>query len=80
MAAESAGCQGQAIVTFVAHQAQPVVHCLQVIDYGPFILALLPTPGIVGDAAEAAEGIWIMYSHQSHNLYGLRRGVLHGGI
>ena len=39
-------------MTSAAHQAQPVVHSLQVIDHGPLILALLPTPGAVGYATE----------------------------
>ena len=62
-----------AIMTCVAHQAQPVVHSLQVIDHSPLILALLPTPGAVGYATEVAEGIWAVYPHQSHNLWRLRR-------
>ena len=59
------------VVTFVAHQAEPVVHCLQVVNNCPLILALLPTPGAVGQAIEAAKGIQVMYAHQSHNLWGL---------
>ena len=42
--------------------------------YCPLILALLPTPGAVGYAAEVTKGIWVVYSCQSHNLWRLRRG------
>ena len=31
-------------------------------------------PGAVGHAVEVAKGIQVMYYHQSHNLWGLRRG------
>ena len=61
-------------MALVAYQAQPVVDCLQVVDHCPLILALLPTPGAVGYAAEVVKGIQVMYSHQSHNLWGLGRG------
>ena len=55
-------------VAFVTHQAEPVVHCLQVVNNCSLILALLPTPGAVGQAIEVAKGIWVMYAHQSHNF------------
>ena len=31
----------------------------------PSILALLPTPGVVSHAIEAAKGVWVMYADQS---------------
>ena len=37
-----------------AHQAKPIVHCPEVVDDCPLILALLPTPGAVGHAIEMA--------------------------
>ena len=74
MVAESVGCGWWAIIAFVAHQAQPVVHCLQVVDHCPLILALLPTPGAVGYTTEAAKGIWAVYSHQSHDFWRLGMG------
>ena len=46
----------------------------QVVNHCPLVLALLPTPGAVGHAIEVAKGIWVVYSHQSHNLWRLRRG------
>ena len=76
MASESVRCSQWTIMALVAHQAQPVVHCLQVVDHCPLILVLLPTPEAVGYAAEVAKGVQVMYSHQSHNLWGLRRGYL----
>ena len=50
------------------------MHHLQVVNYCLLILALLPTPGAVGYAAEVTKGIQVVYSHQSHNLWRLRRG------
>ena len=73
MLAESVGHYGWAVMTSVAHQAQPVVHSLQVIDHGSLVLALIPAPGSVGYATEVVEGIWVMFPHQSHNLWRLRR-------
>ena len=61
----------QVVVTFVAHQAEPVVHHPQVVNNCPPILALLPTPGTVGQGIEAVKGIQVVYTHQSHNLWGL---------
>ena len=59
------------VVTFVTHQAEPVVHCPQVVNNCSLILALLHTPGAVGQTIEVAKGIWVVYTHQSHNLWGL---------
>ena len=61
-------------MAFLAHQTQPVVHCLQVVDHCSLILVLLPMLGTVDYTTEAAKGIWVVYSHQSHNLWGLRNG------
>ena len=59
------------VVTFVMHQTEPVVHCLQVVNNCFLILALLATPRAVGQAIEVVEGLWVMYAHQFHNLWGL---------
>ena len=50
------------------------MHHLKVVDKCPLILALLPTPGTVSQAIEVAKGIWVVYAHQSHNLWGLQWG------
>ena len=44
---------GQTAKTFLAHEAQFVVHCLQVIDNGTLILAHLSAPRVVGHPVEA---------------------------
>ena len=44
------------------------------VDYGPLILALLTTPGTVGIGHEMSEGIAIVYSLQSHDLWGFQGG------
>ena len=75
MEMESVSHCGWAIMTFVAYQAQPVVHHLQVVDHCPLVLALLPTPGAVAYAAEAAKGVQVMYSHQSHTLWDSEGGT-----
>ena len=74
MAAEGVWWGQQVVVTFVTHQTEPVVHCSKVVDNCPLILALLPTPGAVSHAIEVVKGIWDMYAHQSHNLWGLQWG------
>ena len=45
-----------------------------VVNNCPLILALLPTPGAVGQVIEVVKGIQVVYAHQSHNLWGLRQG------
>ena len=44
------------------------MHHLQMVNNCPLILALLPTPGAVGQAIEVAKGTCVMYAHQSHNF------------
>ena len=42
-------CDGHKIVhTAGAHEAQVLMHWLQMVYHGPFILPLLPTPGAEG--------------------------------
>ena len=64
MAADGLQHDGWAAKTFLTHEAQLVVHCLQVVDNGDFVLTLLPTPGAVGQPVEVAECIQIMYTCQ----------------
>ena len=53
MAANGLLCDRQAAKAFFTHEAQFVMHCLQVIDNGTLILAHLSAPGGVGHTIEA---------------------------
>ena len=63
MAAEGVRCGGWTTIALITHQAQPVVCSLQVVDHHPFILALFPTPGAVGEAGKMLEGMLVMDTH-----------------
>ena len=42
--------------------------CLQVVDYGSFVLALFATPREKGYTGKVAKGIWVMNASQTHDL------------
>ena len=46
------------------------------VDYGPLVLGLLTTPRTVGIAHKMLEGVTIMYSLQSHDLWGFQGWAL----
>ena len=54
MVANGLQCDRQAAKTFFAHEAQFVMHCLQVIDDSTLVLAHLSAPGAVGHPIEVA--------------------------
>ena len=60
---------------YCTHEAEPIVHCLEVIDNCTLILALLPAPRVVGHPIEVAQCVRVMYAHQAHNLRGLQWGT-----
>ena len=43
---------GWAAETFLTHEVEPIIHCLEVIDDSALNLALLPTPRAVGHPIE----------------------------
>ena len=53
MAVEGLWWGWHVVLTFSAHQVESVVHHPKVVDGGPLILSLLPTPGAVGHTIEA---------------------------
>ena len=60
MSAEGVHHHCGAAKTQVAHQTQFVMNCPQVVDDGPFVLSIFPTPWAVGITREAPEGLWVM--------------------